>query len=74
MPRWDDAARARQSELIRSWEPLAALDGANLDARQKAIEQNAQLTGMRAELRLMVREVAAAVQSIKKLRRQGLLK
>jgi hypothetical protein len=53
-------------------EALAALDGTNNARGQSAIEPECPIDGMRAELRLMVREVAAAVQFIKKLRRQRL--
>ena len=74
MPRWTLESRQRQSQLIKSWEPWQHSTGPRTDEGKARSSQNAQLTGIRAELRLMVREAAAAVQFIKKLRRQGLLK
>jgi hypothetical protein len=73
MPRWTDAARARQAALIVNWKPWAASTGPRTVAGKVKAARNADKGGEAGKtLRLeeAQRELAAAMVKVERLSRR----
>ena len=64
---WTPERRARQAELIRTWQPWAKSTGPRSPEGRQRVSSNAWTRGHRAEMRELSKMVNTAVQPSRKL-------
>jgi hypothetical protein len=73
MPRWTDAARARQAELVRRWRPWDASTGPTTEQGRARSSRNADKggdAGRAFRLAQAIDELSAAVAQVERLKKR----